>query len=68
MTENFYTTETFDKDHRHFGGIIYESDFNTEYCNNNIAQRIESDFRRERSLRKDQIKRQIYEKRGKQFE
>ncbi len=53
MTD-FYKTETFDKEHFHFGGIIFPSDFNTDYRgkdNNNgstIASRIESDFRKER--------------------
>jgi len=47
-------TETYDKEHIHFGGIIYPSDFNTNYSgkdNTNgstIASRIESDFRCER--------------------
>ncbi len=47
-------TETFDKEHIHFGGIIYPSDFNTDYRGKDnangstIASRIESDFRRER--------------------
>ena len=56
MTGN-YKTERFDKEHRHFGGLIYPSDFNTDYSgkdNTNgstIAYRIESDFRWERKLR-----------------
>lgn len=62
----FYRTEIFDKEHIHFGGIIYSSDFNTDYRgkdNTNgsiIAKRIESDFRREKKMlnlnkRKDNI-------------
>lgn len=49
-------TETFDKGHRHFGGLIYPSDFNVNYRGNDniggsvIASRIESDFRREKKL------------------
>ena len=49
-------TERFDKEHRHFGGIIYPSDFNTDYTGKNnttgsaIASRIRSDFRREKKL------------------
>lgn len=49
-------TESFDKEHRHFGGLIYQSDFNTDYrgCDNfsgsPIASRIEADFRREKKL------------------
>lgn len=55
MTENFYLTE-FDKEHRHLGGVIYPSDFNTDYrgkdntYGSTIAQRIESDFRREKKM------------------
>lgn len=45
MTENFYMTEKFNADHTNFGGLIYQSDFNTEYCNGNIASRITSDWR-----------------------
>ncbi len=55
---NYYNikTGTFDKEHRHFGGLIYQSDFNTDYRgkdNTNgsiIASRIECDFRREKKL------------------
>lgn len=58
---NYYKvkTETFDKEHRHFGGFIYQSDFNTDYRGDDningstIASRIESDFRREKKLYKD---------------
>lgn len=56
MTNNFYRTETFDKEHRHYGGKIYQSDFNTDYrgkeCTNgsSIAARIMSDFRREKKM------------------
>lgn len=56
MTKKLYKTETFDKKHIHFGGIIYPSDFNTDYRgkdNTNgstIASRIESDFRWEKKL------------------
>ena len=56
MTGNYYKTETFDKEHIHYGGEIYESDFNTDYRgqdrkkyeSSSIASRIESDFRKER--------------------
>ncbi len=50
-------TETFDKEHIHFGGVIYSSDFNTDYRGNDntngstIASRIESDFRRENKMK-----------------
>lgn len=55
MTE-LYRTEIFDKEHIHFGGVIYPSDFNTDYRGKDningstIAARIESDFRREKKL------------------
>lgn len=58
MIKNNYITETFDKEHIHFGGKIYLSDFNTEYRGNDIsngssiAGRIESDFRKEKNLLK----------------
>lgn len=53
-----YKTKLFDKEHRHFGGLIYPSDFNTDYRGNDnirgsyIAQRIEADFNREYKLNK----------------
>lgn len=53
---NYYTTETFDREHFHFGGLIYPSDFNTDYRGkdtpngSSIAARIESDFRREKKM------------------
>ena len=53
---NYYITETFDREHIHFGGLIYSSDFNTDYRGKDnthgsiIASRIESDFRRENKL------------------
>ena len=49
MPETFYRTGTYKVDHTTFGGIIYSSDFNTDYRgkdNTNgsfIAQRIISD-------------------------
>ncbi len=49
----FYKTETYDKEHLHFGGVIYPSDFNTDYRTKGngteswIASRIEADFKRE---------------------
>lgn len=58
MTKNNYITETFDKEHIHLGGKIYNSDFNTEYRGNDIsngssiAARIESDFKWEKNLLK----------------
>ena len=55
---NYYTTETFDREHTHFGGTIYTSDFNTDYRGkdningSSIAARIESDFRREKKMKR----------------
>lgn len=55
MKNDFYRTETFDKKHIHFGGVIYPSDYNTDYrgkdnYGSSIAARIESDFRREKKI------------------
>lgn len=56
MKNNFYITETFDKEHKHLGGYIYPSDFNTDYRGNNnlngsfIASRIASDYRWENKV------------------
>ena len=47
---------TYDKDHMYYGGIIYPSDFNTEYRKNRIlagseiAKRIETERTRELKL------------------
>lgn len=51
MPETFYRTRNYKVDHTTFGGIIYPSDFNTDYRgkdNTNgsfIAQRIISDWK-----------------------
>lgn len=59
MAENFYRTETFDKEHTHFGGIIYPYDFETEYYNGrNIANRIASDWRFDAQCKKNEIARE----------
>ena len=65
-TNNYYTTEIFDKGHFHFGGTIYLSDFNTDYRGDDnihgstIASRIESDFRWERkTLTKNTKQREV---------
>lgn len=56
MRNNY--TEAFDKEHIHFGGKIYFSDFNTDYRGkdningSSIAARIESDMRWEQKLLK----------------
>lgn len=66
MTENhytFYKTETYDKEHNHFGGTVYESDF--RYASvSDIAQRIASDLRWEASLKKRMISEENYKKKG----
>lgn len=54
MARNYFT-ETFDREHIHFGGMIYPSDFNTDYrgkdqWESSIAARIESDMRWEKKL------------------
>ena len=52
---NYYTTEIFDKEHIHCGGVIYPSDFNTDYRGSDntngsaIAARIEADFKWEKN-------------------
>lgn len=56
MTEGFY--KTYDPFHYHSGGVIYQSDFNTDYRGKDnthgstIAQRIESDLRRDEKMYK----------------
>lgn len=51
MINNFYRTGTFDKEHIHFGGRIYPSDFNTDYRGNDskngssVAKRIMDDWK-----------------------
>jgi len=55
MTE-IYTTEIYDKQHIHFGGKIYQSDFNTDYRGKDnvngstIASRIATDFQWEKKM------------------
>lgn len=55
MTENFY--KTWKTDHTKFGGLIYPSDFNTDYRkknnkSSNIASRIISDAKFDNNLKK----------------
>lgn len=50
MTGNFYGTEAFSREHIHFGGIIYPSDFNTDHRgkdqpHSSIAKRILDDWK-----------------------
>lgn len=61
MTENYYTTETFDKQHNHFGGKIYLSDFNTDYKGkyqdkSSIAKRIISDWKIDECCKKNTMR------------
>ena len=71
MTETFYRTGTYKVDHKTFGGIIYASDFNTDYRGKDtpngsyIADRIIGDWifdkknklNGENSNRKENLKR-----------
>ena len=77
MASSNYKTERFDKEHKHYGGKIYLSDFETDYRGKDntkgspIAERIESDTRWERSLQKrkinnDNFKRKVNDTYGKQ--
>lgn len=60
------TTEMFDREHKHFGGIIYQSDFYTNFnynshvkkvCNGSpIARRIAYDFKWEDKILSDSFK------------
>jgi len=56
---NFYRTERFKVDHATFGGLIFLSDFETDYRSNNhqngssIAQRIVSDLKFDEQCRKN---------------
>lgn len=59
MTENFYTTRKFNVDHSTFRGLIYQSDFETDYRGkdnkngSSFAQRIISDLRFDERCRKN---------------
>lgn len=61
MKKLFYPTETFDREHRHFGGLIYSSDFNTDIRGKDnlygsvIASRIQADLRRECSIKSQAV-------------
>ncbi len=72
MTE-IYTTRKFNADHTTFGGIIYQSDFETNYRgkdNNNgfsIAQRIINDLKFDEQCRKNIENRGMNKKYGKQI-
>lgn len=61
MTRNYYTTRNYEINHTTFGGLICESDFNTEFRKDNskskegssIASRIMSDWRFDEECRKN---------------
>lgn len=59
MTENFYITKFNKSDHKKFGGIVYTSDFNTDYRGKDnihgsiIADRIAQDLRFDEQCRKN---------------
>lgn len=58
MTRNYYTTKNHKRNHTTFGGIICESDFNTEFRKDNskngssIASRIISDWKFDEQCKK----------------
>ena len=59
MPKEFYRTGNYNVDHTTFGGLIYASDFNTDYSGNantngsTIASRIISDWRFDESCKKN---------------
>ena len=59
MTEKFNTAKVYKVDHSTFGGIIYASDFNTDYRGKNntsgslIANRIAQDQKFDNQCRKN---------------
>ena len=57
MPKEFYRTGNYKVDHATFGGLIYQSDFNTDYSGNStngssIAAKIASDWRFDESCKK----------------
>lgn len=67
MTENFYRTGHVDIDHSSFGGLIYPSDFETEYYSENgrhIASRIANDLKFDEQCKKSAFARD--KKKGKE--
>lgn len=53
MTAGNYNTKNYETDYTKFGGIIYFSDYDTNYTNGNIAQRIISDWNFDKQCRKN---------------
>ena len=58
MPKEFYRTGNYKVDHTTFGGLIYQSDFNTDYSGNAnangsvVAAKIASDWRFDESCKK----------------
>ena len=65
-------TQTYDKEHKHFGGIVCASDFDTNYLSrgnmSEIAERIAADLRWEQNLIRAAQREEEYRKRGKKNE
>lgn len=59
MTERIYNIKNYETDHTTFGGLIYSSDFNTDYRGKNntkgspIANRIASDRQFDKQCKKN---------------
>ena len=71
MTENFDKTINIYTNHSSFGGVIYPSDFETEYYSENgrnIASRIASDWNFEKQCLKNEIARERKRKENKNAE
>ena len=71
MTETFYRTGTHNNNHTTFGGIINQSDFNTDYRGkdnvngSSIAIRIVSDWRFDKKCKENLEARERNKKYGK---
>lgn len=67
MNNEFYKTKTYNADHSTFGGLIYLSDFNTDYRakvnthGSTTAQRIISDWKFDRQCKLNAENRQRQE-------
>lgn len=63
MTETFYRTGRHEIDHSTFGGLIYSSDFNTDYSGkdhmdgSSIALRIANDWKFDKQCQKNREER-----------
>lgn len=58
MPETFYRTGNYKGNHTTYGGIICFSDFNTNYTNGNIADRIANDKKFDEQCRKNILNKQ----------